>query len=194
MIHILTNRYTVVDPHFGGPPGRRIELDLGCGKGRFTLELAERFPERLVLGGDVMLGRLRKLARKAERRGLANVALLRMSSRELVGHQLPDRCISRVHLLCPDPWPKARHRGKRLATTDFFTRMARVLEPGGVVHVATDHTPYLNTIQRILDNLPCFVAAPEALADLQGLQTDFELRWQAQGKKVPHFAWARIPI
>ena len=121
MLHIITNTYTVLQPLFGRPP-MPTELDMGCGKGRFALDLAERFPDRLILGADVMLGRLRKVAKKADRRGLENVELLRANNLELVGYQIPDRSISRAHLLCPDPWPKDKHRNKRLATTDFFSR------------------------------------------------------------------------
>ena len=129
MIHCLTNNYVTIDPWFGRPPCP-IELDMGCGKGRFTLDLAALYPDRLVLGSDVMLGRLRRLARKIDRRGLRNIELLRANSLELVGYQLPDGCIRRLHLLCPDPWPKTRHRGRRLVTTDFLVRVARVLEHG----------------------------------------------------------------
>ncbi|HCN07753.1 MAG TPA: hypothetical protein DIT01_07445, partial [Lentisphaeria bacterium] len=84
-----------------------IELDLGCGKGGYLLELARRFPDRLIIGADVMLGRLRKIKRKAERRGLDNVMLLRVEAWSLLP-LLPDGVLDRIHILCPDPWPKAR--------------------------------------------------------------------------------------
>ncbi len=190
MIHIVTNTYQRLDPFFGRSP-RPVELDMGCGKGRFTLSLAERYPDRLVLGGDVMLGRLRKVARKAQRAGLTNVELLRAQSLEVLGYQLPDACIRRLHLLCPDPWPKAKHRRHRLVTTDFAVRAARVLEPGGIVHLATDHLPYLEDMQTVFAGTPFFEPCPDALNDVRDLKTDFELGWEAQGKTVPHLAYRR---
>jgi len=191
MIHILTNTYRVIDPSFGRPRGP-VELDLGCGKGRFAVELATQYPERLILGSDVMLGRLRKLARKVEKRRLQNLELLRANNLELVGYQLPDCSVRRVHLLCPDPWPKAKHRHQRLATTDFFSRLARVLEPDGVLHVATDHAPYMDAMLDVLQALPFFRPEPEAIADIAGLKTDFEITWEAEGKRVPHAAYRRL--
>ena len=141
MLHILTNSYAVIDPLFGRPAGTFVEMDVGCGRGGFTLALAQRYPERLVLGTDVMLGRLRKIDAKAGKRGLQNLELLRASHTEMLGHQLPDSCIDRLHYLCPDPWPKSRHRAKRVASTDFFVRIARVVKPGGILHIATTTRP-----------------------------------------------------
>lgn len=189
MVHIVTNTYSTLPPWFGHAGEMPIELDLGCGKGGFTLELAERYPERLVLGADLMLGRLRRLQRKVERRGLENVELLRAESLELVAFQLPDACVRRVHLLCPDPWPKNRHRAKRLVTSEFLGRVARVLVPDGVLHLSTDHPPYLAALRHIVDGLGIYRHAPDAMADIADLQTDFERQWRSRGKGVPHLCY-----
>ena len=145
--------------------------------------------KRLVLGSDVMLGRLRRVARQVGQRGLGNIELLRVNNRELAAFQLPDACLRRIHLLCPDPWPKARHRANRLVTTDFLTRLGRVLEPGGVLHVATDHVPYLEDMARIIGATGCFASAPGAIADIADLRTDFELVWERAGREVEHLAY-----
>lgn len=188
MIEILTGTYQVIDlQHWA--TGRPVELDMGCGKGRFALELAARYPDRLVLGSDVMLGRLRKMNRKAERRQLTNLVLLRANNLDLCAYLLPPASIDRIHLLCPDPWPKKRHRIKRLVTTDFLARIGRVLKSGGVLHMATDHFPYVEHWKRTLRLLPDFRKAPEAIQDVADLQTDFELQWAREGKQVPHLAY-----
>lgn len=189
MIHILTGTYQVVEPRFGRPLDTPVELDLGCGKGRFTLELAGRRADALVLGCDVMLGRLRKVQRKVERRGLTNIELLRANSRDLVGYLLPPACIDRIHLLCPDPWPKDRHRAKRLVTTDFLARMSRILKPGGVLHLATDHGPYFDDWKRMIDDLGCYREDQTAIQDVCDIQTDFEILWRREGKDVPHLGY-----
>jgi len=188
MIHILTNRYEVIDPWFGRPHVP-IELDMGCGKGGFLLALAERYPDRLILGSDVMLGRLRKVQRKVERRGLDNVELLRANNLDLAAFLIPDRCISRIHILCPDPWPKNRHRGRRLITSEFIGRLSRLLVPGGVLHLATDHPPYQQVFRAVVERSGLFREAPDAIADIADLQTDFEREWLAQGRSVPHFSY-----
>ena len=191
-IHYLANRWLTVDPRFGRPGTPPIELDLGCGTGGFTLAVARRHPERLILGAEVQLGRLRRVQNVARQGGFRNVELLHVNSLELVGFMLPDASVRRLHLLCPDPWPKARHRAKRLATAAFFTHVARVLEPGGVLHLATDHAPYLEAQRAAVEGLPFFRAAPETIADLACMETDFERKWRAQGKPVPHLAYVRL--
>jgi tRNA (guanine-N7-)-methyltransferase len=192
MIEILTGTYQVIDPTCGRTPAA-IELDMGCGKGRLALELARRYPDRLVLGSDVMLGRLRRLDRKVTNRGLANLVLLRADNLDLASYLLPHACIDRIHLLCPDPWPKERHRIKRLVTTDFVGRLARLLKPGGVLHLSTDHLPYLADWRRILAAYPSFCEDSQAIADIADIQTEFEMQWRAAGKDVPHLAFRFEP-
>ena len=76
-----------------------VELDLGCGVGSFTAELAKRYPERTILAADVMIGRLRKLVRRMHRMKLENLTLLRSEARFLVGFSFPDGALDRIHLL-----------------------------------------------------------------------------------------------
>ena len=192
MIEILTGTYQVIDPT-RGRASAAIELDMGCGKGRLALELARRYPDRVVLASDVMLGRLRRIDRKATNRGLTNLALLRADNLDLASYLLPHACIDRIHLLCPDPWPKERHRIKRLVTTDFVGRLERLLKPGGVLHMSTDHLPYLADWRRILAVYPSFREDASAIADIADIQTEFEVQWRAAGKDVPHLAFRLCP-
>lgn len=192
MIHILTNTYQRIDPRFGRPP-RLLELDLGCGKGGLSLGIAARYPDRLILAADVMIGRLRRVRNKARLAGLTNLELLRASNQDLVAFLLPDNCVSRVHVLCPDPWPKARHRHKRLVTTEFVTRVARVLAPGAVFHLSTDHAPYLEAIKTVLRGVDFFEQDNDAIDDIRDIRTEFELRWQKRGRTVPHLAYRLRP-
>lgn len=170
-----------------------VELDLGCGVGSFTAELAKRYPERTILAADVMIGRLRKLVRRMHRMELDNLILLRSEARYLVGLALPDASIDRIHLLCPDPWPKGRHRGHRLLTSDFTARLHRVLKPEGIFHFSSDDEAYCGAVHRVITASRLFVEAPEAVEDIADVRSDFELRWLEEGKPVHHAAWKKIP-
>ena len=116
------------------PTGDVCELDLGCGCGSYTTQLAQRYPERQILAADVMVGRLRKLVKRMHREGVENIVPLRTEARHLVGLALPDGSLDRIHLLCPDPWPKGRHRGHRLLASDFTAQLHRVLKKDGLFH------------------------------------------------------------
>ncbi len=191
MLHILTNRHQVIDPCLGRDQVGVVELDMGCGKGGFALQLAERHPDRLVLAADLMLGRLRRLQRKVDRRGLTNLELLRASNLELADRQLPPGCIDRVHLLCPDPWPKARHRGKRLVTAGFMARVFRILRPGGIFHFSSDDIDYCRMVEDLLRALSWFDLWPQGIADILDVETDFERLWKGQGRAVQHLSYRR---
>ena len=81
-------------------------------------------------------------------------------AREVLG-QLPDASLSRIFILFPDPWPKARHHKRRLIQPDTVAGLARVLKPGGALRFATDWADYANTA------LETFLASPH-------------LRWTAE--------------
>ena len=188
-INILTSSYC----HYI-PAGKHVELDMGCGAGSFTVALAAKYPEYEVIAADVMLGRLRKVVKKAERAGLDNVSVLRVEARSLIAMMLPDSSIDRIHILCPDPWPKNRHRGNRLLCSDFTSQLHRVLKKDGIFHFSSDDEYYCEAVNRIIAASGIFEAYPDGIADLQGVQSDFERRWLSEGKPVHHRAWKKLPL
>ena len=175
------------------PTGDVCELDLGCGCGSYTTQLAQRYPERQILAADVMVGRLRKLVKRMHREGVENIVPLRTEARHLVGLALPDGCLDRIHLLCPDPWPKGRHRGHRLLASDFTAQLHRVLKKDGIFHFSSDDKPYCDAVEQVMDESMLF--APMApCEDLNGITSDFERRWLAEGKTVRHIYFKRLPL
>lgn len=155
-------------------PGRPVEVDMGCGKGRFLLARAARRPDVNFLGVDRLLGRIRKIARKAARAGAANVRLLRMDAYYTATYLIPDAGVRAYHIYFPDPWPKARHHRHRLFNEPFMDALARTLRPGGTVQLATDHLPYFDEIAAIVRDDRRFEPAPVALP-AEEERTDFEL-------------------
>lgn len=197
-LHILTGVYDGWHQACQASPqlrqaqqGRGVELDLGCGKGGFLLRLAERYPERVIIGAEIMLGRLRRIAKKVNRLGHDNVELFRVDAWELMAYQLPDALFDRIHILCPDPWPKARHRGNRLVSSEFLGRVVSKLRPGGILHLATDDAPYFETFMAAAADLPLVSAAPDGIADIAALKTDFQIQWEAEGKSLQRIIMRR---
>ena len=185
-INILTNTY-----HIHHVPAGKVELDMGCGNGKFTVELAEKHPDSHIIAADVMIGRLRKVAKKAKRMNLSNIEILRVEATSLMGYILQDNSIDRLHVLCPDPWPKAKHKGHRLLSSQFMRSITRILKTNGIFHFSTDNDAYFESVTRLVDASELFSAAnPEFIADIADIKTDFQLRWEEQGLKVRHIAWA----
>lgn len=151
-----------------------IEVDVGCGKGRFLLARAAKHPEINLLGIERKLARLRKVDRKACRRKLYNIRLLRLDSSYAVRYLIPENSIQTYFIFFPDPWPKKRHYRHRIMDPDFIGALYRTLKEGGEVHFATDHMPYFEQVRELLQRHPGLEPiSPYVPPDDE--KTDFEL-------------------
>jgi tRNA (guanine-N7-)-methyltransferase len=163
---------------------RPLEVDLGCGDGSFLMEMAEHYPERDFLGVERLLGRVRKVCRKATRRGLTNARVLRLDSRYVVEWLLPEAQVSRLHLLCPDPWPKVRHHRRRLVQADFLEAVRRVLVPGGEFLFMTDHQEYFEWVEEKVAEFGKFERLEWTEETFFYPKTDFQQLWESEGKAM----------
>lgn len=162
--------------------GRPLEVDLGCGDGSFLIGMAEHYPDRDFLGVERLLGRMKKVARKITRRGLENVHVLRLESRYTVEWLLPEASVSRLHLLCPDPWPKMKHQRRRLMQEEFFAVVERVLEPNGEFLFMTDHEEYFQWAVERMETWGKFERLEWNEDSFFYPKTDFQEQWEAEGK------------
>ena len=114
---------------------RPIVLELGCGKGEYTIALAERDPSRNYIGVDIKGARLWKGAKYAETHHLGNVAFLRTRI-ELINAFFAPGEVDEIWLTFSDP--QIRRENARLSSPLFLERYARLLRPGGIIHLKTD--------------------------------------------------------
>jgi len=161
-----------------------LEVDLGCGDGKFLLEMAQNYPEKNFLGVERLLGRVRKVCKKAEKRGLTNVRVLRLDSKYVAEWFLASESVERIHLLCPDPWPKAKHHKRRLVQQDFLAAITRILVNKGHFCFKTDHDEYFEWVLEELENYAKFTVIPWEDDSFFYPKTDFQLQWEAEGKTV----------
>ncbi|MDA8975224.1 tRNA (guanosine(46)-N7)-methyltransferase TrmB [Akkermansiaceae bacterium] len=161
-----------------------LEIDLGCGDGSFLLKMAAQYPERNFLGVERLLGRVRKVARKSDRQGLENLRVLRLESLYTLEWLLPPDSVDRLHLLCPDPWPKAKHHRRRMFQKPFLESLIRVLKPGGEFLFKTDHAEYFEWSKEQLDDFPALEKLDWPDDALFYPKTDFQLQWESEGKTL----------
>ena len=154
-------------------PGRPLEVDVGCGKGRFPTARALACPDTGFLGIDRRLIRIRKVSGKIGRAGLTNVRLLRVEAAYAVQYLLPPASISAFYVFFPDPWPKRRHRTRRLFSPPFLDSLDRTMTPSAVIHIATDHLDYFESIRRVFRADPRFAESPPFLPQEEE-RTEFE--------------------
>ena len=128
-------------------------LEIGFGGGEHLAEQAARHPGVRVLGAEPFLNGAASALRHIEERGLENVRLHVGDARDLLA-ALPDASLRRIFILFPDPWPKARHRKRRLVNAAVAGELARVLAPGGRLRFATDWADYADTALLALRSEP----------------------------------------
>jgi tRNA (guanine-N7-)-methyltransferase len=163
---------------------RPLEIDLGCGDGSFLMEMAREFPERDFLGVERLLGRVRKVCKKITRRNLVNARVLRLDSRYVTEWLLPEATVSRLHLLCPDPWPKLRHHRRRLVQLEFLEAVKRALVPGGEFLFMTDHEDYFQWGVEKVQLFGGFEILEWKEDSFFYPKTDFQRLWESEGKTI----------
>ena len=172
---------------------RPLEMDLGCGDGSFLMEMARHHPERDFIGVERLLGRARKVCRKITRGHLDNARVLRLDSRYVVEWLLPEVSVSRLHLLCPDPWPKVRHHRRRLVQVEFLDAVHTALIPGGEFLFMTDHEEYF---QWAVEKAGLFGRFELLQWDEDSFfypKTDFQQLWESLGKQMWRLRCRKAP-
>lgn len=193
----------VLGPHFLAGPldfremfgrkageSRPVELEIGCGKGKFLVQAAARWPDHDFLAIELVAALIRKVRSKAQRAGLSNVRLLRSNAKETLDKQVPAGSLRRVHVYFPDPWPKRRHAKHRFFADPMPDAIARALEPGGELLLATDHDPYFRELVARLAHHPDFVRVlPDVFADIP--RGGFDAIFEEAGVPVFRGCWQR---
>ncbi|MDT8442186.1 MAG: tRNA (guanosine(46)-N7)-methyltransferase TrmB [Desulfuromonadales bacterium] len=135
---------------------RPLALEIGCGTGHFIVELAQRQPQTNFLAIDIYNKGCLKTCRKLDSSGLGNVWVLRVEARQLLFHGLQPASLSAVYINCPDPWPKKRHRQRRLVNREFLEILGNFLTPDGELFFATDVVDYARDVAAALRDLDLF--------------------------------------
>lgn len=133
-----------------------MEIDLGCHKGVFVVEMARLFPEVKFLGIEWQRKRVEKTRAKIDRLALRNAQVIQGEGLETLRDLLPAGCAQVVHVSFPDPWPKRRHHSRRLVRREFLREAWRVLAPDGTLRLMTDDEPYFVAMRDAADGFDGF--------------------------------------
>lgn len=116
---------------------RPIVLELGCGKGEYTVALARKYPDKNFIGIDIKGARFWRGAKTALEESLPNVAFIRTQI-ELIEYVFNTNEISEIWITFPDPQIKYKRTKHRLTNQEFLNRYKKVLQPQGTIHLKTD--------------------------------------------------------
>ena len=165
------------------PDAKALYLELGCGKGRFTVETAAQHPDVLFIAIEKVADAQVVAMERAVAAGLTNVFFVVGDAAALPDYFAPGE-VDRIYINFCDPWPPKRQAKRRLTHRNFLTIYRKVLKEGGQIHFKTDNAPLF---QFSLEEFPQVgFSLSEVTDDLhrdgpQGVMTDYEAKFHAEG-------------
>jgi tRNA (guanine-N7-)-methyltransferase len=188
----LLPRYGIDAPHgpldlaaIFGREARRV-LDIGFGDGEALVTNALNNPGVDYVGIEVHEPGIGHLLLLIEQTAVRNVRVIARDAAEVVAELFAAASFDAVDLLFPDPWPKKRHHKRRLVQLEFVAELARVLKPGGLLHVATDWADYARHTREVLARCEQFEpVAPAALAG-EPLARRPPTKFEQRGRRLGH--------
>ncbi len=170
-----------------------IVLELGCGKGEYTVELAQRFPDKNYIGVDIKGNRIWTGARKSLQEGLKNAAFIRTNI-EMIHHFFAENEVSEIWLTFPDP--QMKKTSKRLTATNFIRSYLNFLKPDGVIHLKTDSNfMFTYTGEMVKTNhFPVIdyhedIYASESVSPILNIKTYYEQQWLERGIAIKYISF-----
>lgn len=141
-----------------------LVLEIGCGVGDFVVQMAALHPGLNFIALDFYNKGCIKTCKRIDKSGLNNVRVLRAEARSFIEACIPAGTLQKVVINCPDPWPKLRHRKRRLVNSGFVAYLSRFLRPEADLYFATDFVDYGQDVAEFMTVQPGFVnqLAPDA--------------------------------
>lgn len=166
---------------------RRLEIEIGSGKGTFLVQQAAALPDVNFLGFEWAGEFFRYAADRLRRHGRRNVRLLHADATEFLTHRCIDDVASVIHLYFSDPWPKKRHHKRRVVQDRMLREFHRVLKPGGELHIVTDHDDlwswcrdHIERHAALFDARP--FQSPASAGEGEVVGTNFERKYRREGR------------
>ena len=198
----ITSPYFIRHQEMGSPliwqevfgNGNPLALEIGCGIGDFIVKTAAERPQLNFIAIDYYNKGCDKTCRRLEKTGVDNVRVLRIEAREFIEAHIPKGSLQAVYINCPDPWPKKRHRKRRLVNPEFIDFIRDYMATGADFYFATDFEDYGEDVAGFM---PQAVGVANMLApdlsrfDLEGYhRSKYMLKFMAEGKQI-HFVHYR---
>ena len=180
-----------------------IVLELGCGRGEYTVGLAAHNPNKNYIGIDIKGARMWAGAKQAELAGMKNVAFLRTNI-EMLTHFFAPNEVAEIWITFPDP--QMKKATKRLTSTYFMQRYRQLLQQDGLIHLKTD-SPFLYTYTQAMvkeNGYPLLVDTADLynteqssgvenqesdIEEARALQTHYEHQWLDRGLTIKYLCW-----
>lgn len=171
-------------------------LELACGKGEYTVNMAKLFPEKNFIGLDYKGNRIWRGAKTALEENIENVAFLRIQIENILDY-FGDQEVSEIWITFPDPQPQISREKKRLTFPGFLEKYKRILKPGGIIHLKTDNDGlHAYTFEKIGELQLRLLSKTEDLYhsdlvnDVLSIKTYYEKKYLAHDKNINYLSFS----
>ncbi len=173
-----------------GRPAPKI-MEIGCGMGDTTAEIAAAHPENDYLGIEVHTPGVGNLCKHIAEKDLGNLRICQHDAVEVVRDMLPESSLDGIHVFFPDPWHKKRHHKRRLIQGPFVALLAARLKPGGYLHCATDWEEYARQMVDVLAAEPSLINSAAAADGGFAPRPAYRpvTRFENRGLRLGHGVW-----
>ena len=177
-----------------------IVLELGCGKGEYTIGLSENNHSKNYIGVDIKGNRIWVGAKYAIENNLNNVAFLRTRI-DFIEHCFLENEIDEIWITFPDPQPQSTRKRSRLTNPLFLNRYKKILKKGGLIHLKTDSTSlYEYTLQEIEENKNLIIwqtdnlyqNCPDNRQELIQIKTHYEKLFTDKGENIKYICFTLV--
>jgi tRNA (guanine-N7-)-methyltransferase len=184
-------------PGLFGPDCRRLWLEIGFGGGEHLAWQASANPEVGIVGCEPFMNGVASLLRHIANSGLGNVRIHAGDARAVID-RLPDGALERAFILFPDPWPKRRHKERRIVSAETLDALARVMADGAELRLASDDPVQIRWMLQVAPPHPAFAWTVGGPEDWQRRpadwpQTRYEAKALAAGRTPVFLRLARRP-
>lgn len=173
-----------------------IVLELACGKGEYTVNLAKLFPDKNFIGVDYKGNRIWRGAKTAIEENIRNVAFLRIQIENILDY-FAEGEVSEIWITFPDPQPQISREKKRLTFPGFLDKYKQILKPGGIIHLKTDNDGlHAYTAEKIEELQLQLHARTEDLYqsdladDVLSIKTYYEKKYLAHDKNINYLKFS----
>ena len=175
-----------------------ISVELGCGRGEYTVGLAQVFPAKNYIGVDIKGDRIYKGSQEAMELGLKNAAFLRTKIHDIQNF-FEEGELDEIWITFPDPRPKKRDIRRRITNPRFLDMYWKLCKSGSTFHLKTDNSKFFDYTLEALENYSTRgilvtrdLYNSEYLADHHGIKTKYEKIWTEKGSKIHYLRFQMI--
>jgi len=179
---LLNPEYLEADP---------LYLEIGCGHGDFLVRQARSDPDGNYIGIEIVSFFAVSAAKQVENQNLHNVLVLNQNANQLMDRVLPDESLDKIFILYPDPWPKSRHRKRRLIREETYHLYHKVLKRGGEIEIWTDTKKWVTLSVPFLNRLSGKLSQEEVSDEIATQRTLFERKARTKDHPIFHLIYTK---